>query len=204
MDWYGWRISFGTPANFNNKPDVAEECLALSLEARFPTDYTDVYEHLFGNDDYLICMLYNNNGNIMGYSIFANLKEIDMLYLHGIVLHPLAQGKGFSKGMIESALKHVNPKFLSARTHNPRMFETLSSFASNTENYYPNVSTDEIPAEVHELVKNNEFTTKADELLIVRNAYPDEKIAQSFKNEDIAKIFERLNPNDAQVIVVRL
>lgn len=204
MDWYGWQISFGTPANFNNKQDVAEECLALSLEARFPTDYTDVYQHLFGNDDYLICMLYNKEGDIMGYSIFANLKEIDMLYLHGIVLHPLAQGKGFSKGMIKAALEHVNLKFLSARTHNPRMFETLSSFASDTDGYYPNVFTDEIPAEVYELVKNNEFTAKADELLIVRDAYPDEKIAQSFKNDDIVKIFGRLNPNDAQVIVVRL
>lgn len=204
MDWYGWQISFGTPANFKNKRDVAEECLALSLEARFPTDYTDVYEHLFGNEDYLICMLYNYDGDIMGYSIFANLKEIDMLYLHGIVLHPIAQGKGFSKGMIEAAIKYVNPKFLSARTHNPRMFETLSSFASDTESYYPNVSTDEIPAEIYQLVGNNKFTAKAEEWLIVRNAYPDEKLAQSFKNQNIAKIFGRLKPNDAQVIVVRL
>lgn len=204
MDWHGWQISFGTPANFKNKQEVTEECLSLSLKARFPTDYVDVYEHLFGNEDYLICMLYNNNGSIMGYSIFANLEEIEVLYLHGIVLHPLAQGKGFSKKMIEAAIEQVTPKFLSARTHNPRMFETLSAFARNRDCYYPNVFTNEIPNEIYELVGKNEFTAKADKLLIVRNAYPDEKITQSFKNENIAKIFNRVNPNDAQVIVVRL
>ena len=76
-------------------------------------------------------------------------------------------------------------------------------FAIDSKEFYPNVSNDVIPESIYELVKKNEFTENADEYLIVREAYPDEKIAQTFRNEKIANIFKRLNARDAQVIVVR-
>ena len=44
--------------------------------------------------------------------------------------------------------------------------------------------------------------SEADEDMVVRNAYPDEKIVQEVKNESIYNIFKKLNPTDAQVIVV--
>jgi len=44
----------------------------------------------------------------------------------------------------------------------------------------------------------------ADEFLIVRNAYPDEKISQTFRNMRISNVFKRLNTMDAQVIVVKV
>lgn len=204
MNLNDWQISFGTPANFRDKRAIAEECLAVSTAARFPTDYEDVYEHLFGNERYHLCMLYNSKDRIMGFSIFAYLKEINELYLHGIVLHPEAQGKGFSKEMIKAAIEQIHPRFLSARTHNPRMFEVLSSFAVRKTDYYPNICNDEIPKEIYELVRKNEFTAEADEVLVVRDAYPDEKLTQTFRNENIAAVFKRLNLTDAQVIVVRL
>lgn len=200
----GWKISFETPANYRNKRAIAEECLEVSNAAKFPTDYEDVYEHLFGNEAYHICLLYNSEDRIMGFAIFANLKEINELYLHGIVLHPEAQGHGFSKKMIEAALTMVSPRYLSARTHNPRMFEILSSFAVNKMDFYPNFCEDEIPSEIFELVKHNEFTAEADEVLIVRDAYPDEKLTQSFRNENLALIWKRLGKCDAQVIIVKL
>ena len=45
-------------------------------------------------------------------------------------------------------------------------------------------------------------TKGADKDMVVRNAYPDEKIMQQVKDARIQRIFQKLNPTDAQVIVV--
>ncbi len=203
MLWYGWRICFGVPADFENKEEIAKQCLEVANAAHFPTDYKDVYDHLFGNKDYTICLAFDEDGSLDGFSVFAKLRDISTLYLHGVVLHPRAQGKGLSLMMIQTVFGSDNLTFISARTHNPRMFETLTRFAIDSKEFYPNVSNDVIPESIYELVKKNEFTESADEYLIVREAYPDEKIAQTFRNEKIANIFKRLNARDAQVIVVR-
>lgn len=179
MLWYGWRICFGVPADFENKEEIAKQCLEVANAAHFPTDYKDVYDHLFGNEDYTICLAFDEDGSLDGFSVFAKLRDISTVF------------------------GSDNLTFISARTHNPRMFETLTRFAIDSKEFYPNVSNDVIPESIYELVKKNEFTESADEYLIVREAYPDEKIAQTFRNEKIANIFKRLNARDAQVIVVR-
>lgn len=101
MDWCGWRICFGVPSDFRNKKDIARQCLEVANAAHFPTDYDDVFSHLFGNESYIICTISDKDGKLGGFSIFAKLEDIDTLYLHGIVLHPRAQGKGLSSKMIE-------------------------------------------------------------------------------------------------------
>lgn len=204
MDWCGWRICFGVPNNFRNKEEIALQCLDVANAAQFSTDFDDVFSHLFGNEDYKICMAFDENGVLGGFSIFAKLKDIDTLHLHGIVLHPRAQGKGLSSKMIETVIKNENPTFLTAKTHNLRMFETLMKFACDTSNFYPNVDNEDIPELIYELVRKNEFVSSADEFLIVRNAYPDEKISQTVRNAKISNVFKRLNTMDAQVIVVKV
>lgn len=204
MEWCGWQISSGVPADFRNKDAIAKQCLEVANAAKFPTDYDDVFSHLFGNEGYTICMAYDDNAMLGGFSIFAKLEDINTLYLHGIVLHPRAQGKGLSSKMIQKVIDENDLKFLSARTHNPRTFETLAKFARSTSEYYPNADDMKIPKYIYELVRNNPFTSDADELMICRNAYPDEKIAQSFRDERISSVFKRLNTTDAQVIVVRV
>lgn len=204
MIWSGWRICFDIPNEFRNKEDTALQCLAVANAAHFPTDYDDVFSHLFANENYTICMACNKEDQLDGFSIFAKLKDIDTLHLHGIVLHPRAQGKGLSLKMIQSVIEKETPTFLTAKTHNPRMFETLSKFACNPSKFYPNVDSEYIPDYIYELVHNNEFVNTADEYLIVREAYPDEKISQSFMNEKIKNVFDRLNTKDAQVIVVKV
>lgn len=204
LDWYGWRICFGVPDDFRNKDDIASQCLDVANAAQFPTDFDDVFSHLFGDENYKICMAFDENDVLCGFSVFAKLEEIDTLHLHGIVLHPRAQGKGLSSKMIRTVIENDNPTFLTAKTHNPRMFETLSKFACDQSSFYPNVDNVHIPESIYELVSNNEFVNTADEYLIVRNAYPDEKIAQSFRNEKISSVFKRLNTMDAQVIVVKV
>ena len=204
MDCYDWKMRFGIPSDFQNKKDIALECLEIANEAKFPTDYNDIFSHLFGNEDYLICMAFDKNNQLGGFSVFAKLEKIDTLYVHGIILHPRAQGKGLSLKMIETAIQNSNVTFISARTHNPRAFEALSKFACSPNSYYPNVDNILIPKRIIELVKNNPFTCGTDELLIVRNAYPDEKISQSVRNKKIYNIFKYLNTRDAQVIVVKV
>ena len=77
-------------------------------------------------------------------------------------------------------------------------------FACDTSNFYPNVDNEDIPELIYELVRKNEFVSSADEFLIVRNAYPDEKISQTVRNAKISNVFKRLNTMDAQVIVVKV
>ena len=67
---------------------------------------------------------------------------------------------------------------------------------------FPNINVEEIPLDVWNVVLSNEATKNADENLIVREAYPDEKVIQDVRNKEIQKFFSRLNPRDAQVIVV--
>lgn len=201
---YPWQVVFGVPADFADKGGIAQKCLQVANEAKFPTDYDDVYAHLFGEENYKICLIHDENGEICGFSIFAMLKEINTLHLHGIVLHPRAQGQGLSLKMVEKAIESESPMYLTAKTHNPRAFETLSKFALDESAYYPNADGASIPDHIYNLVRKNEFVDTADGDLIVRNAYPDEKIAQSFRNSGISRVFSRLNPFDAQVIVVKI
>lgn len=204
MIWCGWRICFSISKNFQNKKELALQSLDVANAAHFPTDFDDVFSHLFANEEYIICTAFNENNSLDGFAVFAKLEDIDTLYLHGIVLHPRAQGKGLSLKMIQTVVESKNATFLSAKTHNPRMFETLSKFACNPSEFYPNVDNSIIPEAIYELVRNNSFVDTADEYLIVREAYPDEKISQTFRNEKISYIFDRVNTKDAQVIVVKV
>lgn len=80
MDWCGWRICFGVPSDFRNKKDIARQCLEVANAAHFPTDYDDVFSHLFGNESYIICTISDKDGKLGGFSIFAKLEDIDTLY----------------------------------------------------------------------------------------------------------------------------
>ncbi len=200
----GWRICFGVPNDFQDKDHIARKCLEVANAAQFPTDFEDVFEHLFGNENYKICLILDEEDQIYGFSIFAKLEEINTLHLHGIVLHPEAQGNELSLKMVETAIANESPMYLTAKTHNPRAFEALSKFALDESAYYPNANNDVIPEHIYELVKQNEFVSTADRYLIVRNAYPDEKIAQSYRNKNISRVFARLHAFDAQVIAVKL
>ena len=120
-----------------------------------------------------------------------------------IVLHPKAQGHGLSTKMIKTIAEEVKTRYLTAKTHNPRVYETLTKLACGEGGFYPKIDTN-IPESVYELVRKNEFISMADENLIVIEAYPDEKIMQSFRNRDIFRIFKHLNKHDAQAIVVKL
>lgn len=200
----GWNIFIGAPKDFADKDCVTKRCLEIENKANFPTDYQDMYEHLFENEDAELFVVMNENEEIYGFATCDNVAEKSNTYLHGIIIHPDIQGMGFSSRLIREMVKKDGNDFLTARTHNPRVYEMMSTVAYNADPnlVFPNVSKNEIPEEVWKIIHSYSAMKNADADLVVRNAYPDEKVSQKVKNREIYSIFEKLNPNDAQVVVV--
>lgn len=191
------------------KEYIIKSCLNIALEAHFSTDYEDVKEHIFGNDNYLKLFIIEKSSDnipiIKGFLVcdcFISYNDIKNLHCHGIILSPEVQGYGLSKDIIDYARFLTNPDVITAKTHNPRCFNSFISL-NDIYDYYPN-ETGVIPDEIIKLCKANPFISNSDENLICRNAYPDIKIQQTKKNETINLIFEKINPYDAQSIVIIL
>ena len=197
-------IFIGAPRDFTNKEKVTKRCLEIANKAKFPTDYQDMYEHLFENENAELFMIIDENSKIYGFATCDNIAENSNTYLHGIIIHPDIQGMGFGSRLLHEIVKKDGNEFLTARTHNPRVYEMMSCVAynGNTNLVFPNVTSQNVPKEVLAVMHSHVDMSKADKDMIVRNAYPDEKIVQKVKNKSIYNIFKKLNPNDAQVIVV--
>ena len=196
------KVLMGVPSDFNEKEEITLRCLEIAKATDFSTDYKDMYEHLFTNNNFELCFVMDDKGVIYGFGTFDIEKKRSNAYIHGIIMHPEIQGYGFSKKIINEVLKKHNSKFLSARTHNPRIYEILCDLAIEKKMVFPNLFSEEIPNWVFELLSFNSSTNISTNRLIVENAYPDEKIMQSVKNKQINTIFERLNARDALVVLV--
>ena len=85
----GWHIFIGNPKDFENKDAVTVRCLEIANAAQFPTDYQDMYEHLFENEDGELFVVMNDSNEIYGFATCDNMKEHDNTYLHGIIIHPV-------------------------------------------------------------------------------------------------------------------
>ena len=192
-----------SPTNVTAKEYIIHQCLKIAKTANFPTDYNDMREHLFGNDDNKIIFAINQQTlTIEGFAVYQILPSCQTLYLHGIVLHPKIQGLHVSTAMHILAISTCKMKYFSARTHNPRCFESVAGI--HNLGFYPNGKSEEIPETIYETVRKNPHTSEADDFLIVRNAYPDEKIQQACQNDATKKIFSYLNPYDAQVVIIQI
>ncbi len=187
---------------------IVYSCLNIASNAKFPTDYTDVKEHLFESDDYIRLFIVDDSNKIpqiKGFLISAleeGYNDNVILHCHGIILDPSIQGKGYSKVIVNKAIEMTNPDVVTAKTHNPRCFNAFANL-NGAVSYYPN-EFDDMPKDILELAKSDEFINNTNEQLIYLNAYPDEKIQQSHRNEDLHVVFDRLAPTDAQAIVVVL
>lgn len=201
----GWSIFIGSPKDFADKKQVTERCLEIANKASFPTDYQDMYEHLFGNVNAELFMLMNDeDGEIYGFVTCDNIVESSNTYIHGIIIHPDIQGMGFSLRLLDEIIKKDGNKYLTARTHNPRIYAMMSSAAYNGNKslVFPNITYHDVPKEIWDILHSHPDMVDADKYMIVRNAYPDEKVVQKVKDAHIYNIFRRLNPTDAQAIVV--
>ena len=187
--------------------EIAISALNIANDAGFPTDYQDVYDHLFENPEYIRLFVLEKNSKVLkGFMIACELNglyQTKLLHLHGVILHPSIQGNGISRLLLNNAISMTNPDILTAKTHNPRAFNSLASLACYGNEYYPNILR-ETPKEILEIARNNPFISGVDDELIVRDAYPDIKIQQTYRKEDLRLIFDRLNGRDAQAILVGL
>ncbi len=198
----GWRILFGSPKDFSGKEEITKRCLEIANKARFPTDYQDMYEHLFTNEKAELFMIVDEKGQIYGFATCDNIATKSNTYLHGIIIHPDIQGMGFSLKLLKEIISKDNNLYLTARTHNPRIYETMSKVACDENCIFPQIRSGAIPDQIWDIVSSYPATKGADKDMVVRNAYPDEKIMQQVKDARIQRIFQKLNPTDAQVIVV--
>lgn len=200
----GWNIFIGEPKDFEDKEKVTRQCLDIANKAKFPTDYQDMYDHLFKNEKAELFMVMDENGKIYGFATCDNIVESSNTYIHGIIIHPDIQGKDFGLRLLYEIIKKDQNQFLTARTHNPRVYEMMArvAYKGNKDLIFPNIASQNIPKEVWSVIASHPDMRKADKDMIVRNAYPDEKIVQKVKDKSIYDIFERLNKTDAQVIVV--
>ena len=200
----GIDIFIGSPKDFTDKDQVTKRCLEIANKASFPTDYDDMYEHLFGTENAELFMVMGEDNQIYGFATCDNVVESSNTYIHGIIIHPDIQGMGVSLMLLQKIVEKDGNDFLTARTHNPRIYATMSDMAydGNTNLVFPNVVPHDIPKEIWDVVHSHPDMNDADMDMIVRNAYPDEKVVQKVRNESIYNIFKKLNPTDAQVIVV--
>lgn len=183
---------------------ITKDCLEIANSASFPTDFNDVYSHLFGGNYELAFLRYG--GNIKGFAVF-DILEINkkiVLHLHGMILHPSAQQIGNTKKLILNKVHECQADFLTFKTHNPRMYAVAKSIASCRENVFPNYI-EKIPEYIIEASKRNHFINNCNEDLVVKNAYQDEKIQQPVADSIIMQGFEQhVGKFDAQAVVVKL
>lgn len=193
--------------NLNNdestKEIIAKQCLEIANAAQFPTDYNDVYDHLFEDDSYIRMFVKNEKDEIKGFAIICNenvLNNVKIMHVHGIIIHPEAQGLGLAKDVINIAVDKYQPDVVTAKTHNPRCFNMFCDILNNGCEFYPN--TKPIPSYIYDIVKKDKFIDQVDEDLIYRNAYPDVKIQQTKRKELVNEVFKKVGPYDAQAIIV--
>ena len=191
------------------KEYITKCCLNIANSASFPTDYDDVREHLFGKDEYLRLFIVEDSKKVVpdikGFLICDTLigyNDMKFLHCHGIILSPEIQGLGLSKKIINYAINLTSPDVVTAKTHNPRCFNSIINVEGKVS-YYPNEN-DYLPNQILELARSNPFINEVDDKLIFRDAYPDIKIQQTKRNENLNLIFDRVSPYDAQAIVVVL
>lgn len=186
------------------KEKIALECLDIANRAKFPTDFKDVYDHLFEDDSYIRLFVKDEDNQIKGFVIGCLENGFDnylVLHIHGIIMDPSVQGKGLSKKSLEYLVSKYSPDVLTAKTHNPRFFNSAMNIFDSSCHFYPNPD-EETPEVVYDIVKSDKFIDCVDSDLVYRDAYPDEKIMQSNNNPLVQRVFENLKPFDAQAIVV--
>lgn len=181
-----------------NKDHFCRACYNIAKKANFPTDLDDVYDHLYYEDPVVFYAVLNNK--IVGFSCFEYYPENDILYVRGVIVDPVVQGKKLSQTLISNGVEYFSPHLLTLRTHNPRMYDSVISFS---DEFYPNGEYNP-SQEILKAISQIDALSKIDSDLIFRNAYPDEKISQVSKRLLTNSIFSRLHPRDAQVVVVKL
>lgn len=116
---------------FMNKKKIADIAYRVCTNASFSVHYQDVYEHLFGSEDSILKLLFDDNKEISGFGVFENytleLEDdfITMLYLSGMVIDRRYQKMNISKKILRTTYEEFCSDLISLRTQNIAMANSL-------------------------------------------------------------------------------
>ena len=120
---------------FNKNQNDFKEVVKVVREA-FGTEMTeqDIYEHL--TIPQKVFLLRNGRGIFaMGSYTSKDIQGKSILYIEGVAIHPLMQGRRVFEEMTSQVLE--DETYLSLRTQSPRMY---SAFTKLCGSVYPNVA----------------------------------------------------------------
>ena len=185
-------------------------CHQIAIAANFGVNGEDIASHLFGGD-FEVALLEKEN-ELQGFAVFDKfiIEGKKILFLHGIVLHPNAQGKRLAQELIKRKIRESDSDFLALRTHNPQMYMTAASIAANPNFVYPNFR-ERVPGDILELARQIKYFYNegrpCDENLVIQGAYPQDMTQQFLQRAPLINFTFKegiLGRFDARGIIIRL
>ncbi|HCC07236.1 MAG TPA: hypothetical protein DEP72_03590 [Clostridiales bacterium] len=190
---------------------ISSQCLKVANNAMFETTYEDVQSHLFGDENAILTLVFDENMEIKGFAILAEIEIEDkiLLHLHGMVLEPeiqksgvfrelISKNVGFSQGTyIEKDEKPKEILGLSARTHNPAVYVAIDKIC---DEIHPNLQ-GEAPDDIVDILRKNPFVKVEGSDLVQKDAYTLPKINSKVSENGINELFDGINELDAILIL---
>lgn len=195
-----------------SRDEIVLSSYKVCQNARFPVDYSDVYNHLYGSDGLVSSFLINDNDEIVGFGVVQNYNlEINGLsatlaYLHGMVIAKEYQGKGYSTKMLNDLYQSFQSDLFGLRTQNPKMAISMLNLFKKKLIKIPTMNDQDLSQYImNKLLRSIRQISPyqdIDDNGIVRNCYSN----QLYSNLDELKI---INPNinlketDALAVIVQ-
>ena len=194
------------------KEKISKECFETADAIKFGTNYEDVSDHLFCDENSILTFIHDEKGKIKGFAISVNIainEKESLLHLHGVILSKDLQKKGLlgkitSKniGNIEgeNCWKGISSEVtaISARTRNPALYKSVKSMCGEI---YPESELDVVTEDIKEVLLANPFVElPKDGTMIKKKAYVLPKPHTDVSDKDTNDLFGGLEENDAVIL----
>lgn len=184
-----------------NKQKIADLAYRICGNANFPVEYQDVYNHLFSNPNAILKLLIDGDalagfGVYEIYDLFLNDLDLSMLYLSGMVIDPMYQGKNISQIITRYAYEDAKCDLVSLRTQNIAMAKSLLGTFIKTKFAMPG----QVDISLMESLRQTEPFKDLNEEGIIKNCYENQlyqHLEAIYNNFGIT-----LEKNDALAVVV--
>lgn len=191
------------------KKYIAEKCVEIANTTNFPTDYDDVFDHIFGNEE-LIKVFLTDEEIIKGFIVsdyFDNklddLRTLKALYIHGIIIDKDTQKHGLFRNLVNYTINSVNyTDYIALRTHNPRCANAFTNCMLE-HGLITSPTLRKVDSEIIKIANNDKYIYNANANLVAKGVYDRELLSQRTSNEYINEMFKRNNveENDAQCLI---
>ena len=195
-----------------SRDEIVLSSYKVCQNARFPVDYPDVYNHLYGSDGLVSSFLINDNNEIVGFGVVQNYNlEINGLsatlaYLHGMVIAKEYQEKGYSTKMLNDLYQSFQSDLFGLRTQNPKMAISMLNLFKKILIKIPTMNDQDLSQYIMNKllgsIRQISPYQDIDDNGIVRNCYSN----QLYSNLDELKIINQninLKETDALAVIVQ-